>query len=790
MGDVDLTEEMLSVLGGVFGTAGPDESVQSEGRWDSETTRTLTRDEVARMASDAERLEYLRREWRTESGYLYGTLERRKDTWWLVEARTAEGDLAVHPFSDSAGLRTLSLGVYVRGTPACAGADGVRTVQGRYSLAIPFEREKNENPLLLAIPASSVEPVVRILPDDVRLTAGGAVDISKTLARAFVEKEHARASKALQEEEERLATTKGQAAALVAKKTETAREVREAEKRLSEADEKVKAAEAMEADLRGRAIAGAEEAAANAERALRAEHHKEKNRLARQLADLETNMKERRAVHQQTIRDMESNAQRLTDYVKAHAQPLVDLGLITEEQLAAVGGKAVAVPDDERDRPEPTDLEAGWAGVVPRVQRYLFESEDTIVYPRDLLESYLALVRTGDFVVLSGLSGSGKTQLVKAFARATGGTAHVVPVKPNWTSSEDLLGYYNPIQRAYLPTPFLDAIVAASRDPHRLHYVCLDEMNLARVEYYFADFLSAMESRGDSPSVDLYSREEAGHVEAEFRAFADVVLGTAGEKLEGLSLGELLRDGEMAAELQKRLGVGSGESLIELHGRLRRMVSGVLNVPSRLALPANLRVVGAVNIDETTHYLSPKVLDRAHVLRFDSPLDSWGRVSDEVAASRVAGVEGGAVRLPAPTVTPSRYPSYDPSAEDPTVAELDGWRREFLVPLGIDFGLRATRQALAFEASLAVVTAHEDLQSASLTHLLRQKVLPRFRFNGRSPASTPVGDTPTGETRLEVLERFVESVRSLGHVGPYDAARDVQALVDRAADDGIVNYWA
>ena len=334
--------------------------------------------------------------------------------------------------------------------------------------------------------------------------------------------------------------------------------------------------------------------------------------------------------------------------------------------------------------------------------------------------------------------------------------------------------------------------MSAKRDPLRLHYVCLDEMNLARVEYYFADFLSAMEARGGSPSVDLYSGEEAGHVEAEFRAFADVVLDATREKVDGLSLGELLRDSELAGQLQERLGVGSGESLVELHGRLRRMVSGVLNVPSRLALPSNLRVVGAVNVDETTHYLSPKVLDRAHVLRFDSPLDSWSRVAEEVEATRAAGVEGGTVRIPAPAVSPGAYPSYDPTVKNETVAALDGWRREYLVPLGVDFGLRATRQALAFEESLALVTHHDDVRSAALTHLLRQKVLPRFRFNGRLPASASPGAEPTGEDRLTVLERFGEDegVGSLGDVGPYSVAREVRRLVDRASDDGIVNYWA
>lgn len=69
---------------------------------------------------------------------------------------------------------------------------------------------------------------------------------------------------------------------------------------------------------------------------------------------------------------------------------------------------------------------------------------------------------------MSGLSGSGKTQIVKAFAEALGGVAKIIPVKPNWTSSDDFIGYYNPIKMSFLPTPFTEAIVEAINNPNQL----------------------------------------------------------------------------------------------------------------------------------------------------------------------------------------------------------------------------------------------------------------------------------------------------------------------------------
>ena len=170
---------------------------------------------------------------------------------------------------------------------------------------------------------------------------------------------------------------------------------------------------------------------------------------------------------------------------------------------------------------------------------------------RDLIRYHLSL-KTRGFVILAGLSGTGKTWLAQAYADAVGADALLVPVAPNWTTNEDLLGYHNPLSGKYHDTSFSaflrraglehKAAQEAGQTPRPYHLI-LDEMNLARVEYYFARFLSAMEVRA--------------------------------------------RGGEATIEL------APGDT-----------------VP----LPPNFFFVGTVNMDETTHSFADKVYDRAQLI--------------------------------------------------------------------------------------------------------------------------------------------------------------------------------
>ncbi len=117
--------------------------------------------------------------------------------------------------------------------------------------------------------------------------------------------------------------------------------------------------------------------------------------------------------------------------------------------------------------------------------------------PHHITNYYLSL-KTKPFVILTGISGTGKTKITELFAKAVCEDFEkqylLLPVRPDWNDDRSLIGYYNPLTKQYQTTPFLDFIMKAAQDPINPYFVCLDEMNLARVEYYFSTFLSAMES--------------------------------------------------------------------------------------------------------------------------------------------------------------------------------------------------------------------------------------------------------------------------------------------------------
>tara|TARA_R110000868_G_scaffold405577_1_gene685088 strand:- start:8710 stop:10773 length:2064 start_codon:yes stop_codon:yes gene_type:complete len=213
--------------------------------------------------------------------------------------------------------------------------------------------------------------------------------------------------------------------------------------------------------------------------------------------------------------------------------------------------------DIEQEEDEADDIIAG--GYVPPSLEQVVQAvgDEGLRLEQRLIRRYHMSVLSRGFVILSGNSGSGKTWLADAYARAVGAKALVVPVAPNWTSNEDLLGYYNPLDDQYHDTPFSSFLRRAEVEfdrakrqgvtPRPFHLI-LDEMNLARVEYYFAKFLSAMEMRA--------RRGEAG--------------------IE-LAPGEFVR------------------------------------------LLPNLRFIGTVNVDETTQSFADKVYDRAQLIEVESP---------------------------------------------------------------------------------------------------------------------------------------------------------------------------
>ncbi len=193
------------------------------------------------------------------------------------------------------------------------------------------------------------------------------------------------------------------------------------------------------------------------------------------------------------------------------------------------------------------------------------------VYEPFEIAAALTALRTKPFLLLAGPTGVGKSRLPLLVADATGSAAETVPVRPDWTDPAETLGYTDLAGR-FRPGALLRAARAAQDDPSRLHTLVLDEMNLGRPEHYLAEALSRMEARAPAPG------------------------GWASPPL-----------------LTERVGDAGWQGV---------------------ALPPNLALVGTVNVDESVHAVSARVLDRAFVLTLAATdLDTWLTAEETVNPS-------------------------------------------------------------------------------------------------------------------------------------------------------------
>jgi MoxR-like ATPase len=232
------------------------------------------------------------------------------------------------------------------------------------------------------------------------------------------------------------------------------------------------------------------------------------------------------------------------------------------------------------------------------MQKFLLSNKEKPLYYdlNTLLQFYIGIC-TEQLVVLAGSPGTGKTSLVEGFAKATNAELRLIPVQPNWVDKSDLLGFYNPIEKTYVSTPFLDAILEAKKNEGKLFFICLDEMNLAHIEYYFAEFLSKLQT---DRKIQLYSSNIKSEMEEELRA----------------------RYGHFQKEV-KEIGFdeyfakASDPSLIN-YFTIKRQFRLLESYPDTLEIPNNIRFIGTINKDETTKDLSPKVVDRSFFIKVNS----------------------------------------------------------------------------------------------------------------------------------------------------------------------------
>ena len=239
----------------------------------------------------------------------------------------------------------------------------------------------------------------------------------------------------------------------------------------------------------------------------------------------------------------------------------------------------------------------------PEAERILLTASDT--YNEDSVKNYhdfcsklgfidyIFALRSKPFMILAGISGTGKSRIVRELAYmtcpkelqdedgTTPGNYCMIEVKPNWHDSTELLGYYSAMNKKYMFTKFVWFVVKAWLHPETPFFVCLDEMNLAPVEQYFAEFLSVLETRSRNQEGNIAS---GPLIEAKFFDDSTTMVSVLG-------LDQVV--GEWGIKVREHL------------------------VKNGLTLPPNLMIIGTVNMDDTTYQFSRKVIDRAMTIEMN-----------------------------------------------------------------------------------------------------------------------------------------------------------------------------
>ncbi|MDD2389226.1 MAG: hypothetical protein PHP23_05780 [Desulfobacterales bacterium] len=304
-------------------------------------------------------------------------------------------------------------------------------------------------------------------------------------------------------------------------------------------------------------------------------------------------------------------------------------------------------------------------------------AKEGLTFPDRVVNAFHTSLKCADInplTVLSGVSGTGKTLLPIKYSRFMGMHSLVMAVQPRWDSPQDMFGFYNYLEKRYKPTELAQALVRmdehhsfmglgkTSKD--RMLLVLMDEMNLARTEYYFSEFLSKLELRRDVKNpLDTSDRERA----------------------------EIVLD----------LGPGGAAA-------------------SRLWVGGNVLFVGTMNEDETTQSLSDKVLDRSNVLRFGKPAK---RLTDN---PEPLGAEKAERFLSHELWTSWIHPYNEQSSWNQTVANWTEEINTALQKVGRPFGYRVEKAIRAYVSNYPGVGTREVYKLA-FADQIEQKILPKLR---------------------------------------------------------------
>lgn len=278
---------------------------------------------------------------------------------------------------------------------------------------------------------------------------------------------------------------------------------------------------------------------------------------------------------------------------------------------------------------------------LPQIIQHVKDYAETqeLYYKDNDLRAFVAGLASSRIAVLQGLSGTGKTTLPRIFAEALFTENHRVEVQSSWRDRNELIGYYNDFNKKFTARKFTRFLYQAGLEEYRgtPYFIVLDEMNISRVEYYFADFLSLLEET-DTSKWELYLTEtDLRSLPSELSKEQIAILKNCNDD----EVDEILDSGYDEKGKLKDLDDEEKMKLLNLiesakqnYYEMEDFASGPKNLVDGkiLKIPQNVWFIGTANRDESTFEISDKVYDRAQVMNFmpaEKPIKRCAPVRDK-----------------------------------------------------------------------------------------------------------------------------------------------------------------
>ncbi|MGG6309221.1 McrB family protein [Paenibacillus macerans] len=389
----------------------------------------------------------------------------------------------------------------------------------------------------------------------------------------------------------------------------------------------------------------------------------------------------------------------------------------------------------------PTLIEdTGVVKVLSRIKAYI--SEKGFNYPPHLIENFYLSLKTKPFVILAGVSGTGKTKLIKLFAEAMGATSEngqftLIPVRPDWSDPSDLIGYSD-LSGKFRPGRVTEVLLGASHNPSKPYFICLDEMNLARVEHYFSDMLSILETQ------EWRDR----------RIATDPIIQ---------------RSSLVQEEDQETYG--------------------------NLSIPENVYLIGTVNMDETTHPFSKKVLDRANTIEFNDIFLAQFPDEETGGEQRTDAMPNLFLRSDYLQLVDAYHAESKALITKTTdiLVRINGILEEIHAHVG--FRIRdAVCFYMLYNQRFGLLTEDE-----ALDHQLLQKILPRIQGSSASIRRVLLNLIRECVGSSFAVNEYIEDTTSLFEGSKLKplldqakyprSARKIASMLRRLEEDGFTSYW-